>query len=511
MSIAAAAAAQQGHMHASAEKVLRMSSTVAAMTPTVDVTNVNPNAREAKYAVRGEIVAKAYEYAADIASGKGSNLPFDRVVYCNIGNPQQLGQKPVSFFRQVLALCDYPDVLDNPKVEELYPADAVARARRYLAAIPGGVGAYSQSKGVALLRQEVAAAIEKRDGHPCSPDDLFLTDGASPTCHYLMKTLLRNKSDGVLTPMPQYPLYSATLELYDGSLVPYYLAEEKGWGMDVNHLKECVDKARAEGTVVRAMVVINPGNPTGQVLDEADQRAVVQFCKQENLLLVADEVYQDNVYREGKKFTSFKKIVRDLGSEYADFPLISMHSVSKGFYGECGRRAGYMEVIGINDEVKDIFLKLASVSLCSNISGQICMALVMNPPKPGEPSYELYEREKNDVLGSLKRRAVRLTSALDSLDGVSCNPAEGALYAFPRLYLPDKFCAEAKKIGREPDMHYCMKMLDATGVVTVPGSGFGQVPGTHHFRTTFLPSEQDIETVITNITTFHNNLMKEYS
>ena len=481
-----------------------------AVTPTLSVDNANKNAREAKYAVRGEIVAKATEYANQLKAGK-AGLPFDRVVFCNIGNPQQLGQKPISFFRQVIALCDFPDILDNPKVTELYPQDAIDRARRYLDAIPGGVGAYSASNGVDLLRQEVADAITRRDGgHACNPADLYLTDGASPTVHYLMKILLRSPSDGVLTPLPQYPLYSAAIELYNGTLVPYYLSEEKGWGMDVAHMKEQLDAARANGTCVRSVVVINPGNPTGQVLDVEDQRRVVEFCKRENLLLVADEVYQENVYSEKKKFTSFKKVVRDMGPEYDGFPLISMHSVSKGFYGECGRRAGYMEIVGMSQEIKDLFLKLASVSLCSNVAGQICMALVMNPPKEGEASFELYNAEKTEILASLKRRAVKLTAALDALDGVECKPAEGALYAFPRLYLPEKFVAEAKGIGREPDMHYCMLMLESTGVVTVPGSGFGQEEGTHHFRTTFLPSESDIDTVIAGITDFHTKLLAKY-
>lgn len=111
----------------------------------------------------------------------------------------------------------------------------------------------------------MALGITRRDGYPCSPNDLFLTDGATPCVHLMMKLLIRDKQDAILTPIPQYPLYSATIQLYGGTLVPYYLDEENGWGMDVNELKKSVEDAKARGLTVRALVVINPGNPTGQV------------------------------------------------------------------------------------------------------------------------------------------------------------------------------------------------------------------------------------------------------
>jgi hypothetical protein len=192
------------------------------------------------------------------------------------------------------------------------------------------------------------------------------------------------------------------------------------WGLDPRHLREQVHHARLKGLTVRALVVINPGNPTGQVLSLDNQREIVQFCHQEGLVLLADEVYQTNVYAEGKKFTSFKKVVRDLGEwehrgvrarfltfhlsflsstslyyvptlrpftnlstlpslpptpspgpSYDDFNLVSMMSISKGFYGECGRRGGYMEVCGFKKEIRDQLLKVASINLCANTSGQV--------------------------------------------------------------------------------------------------------------------------------------------
>jgi len=469
----------------------------------ITIDTINPAVKDMQYAVRGAIVSKAGEIAAALKEDP-SKYPFDKIVMCNIGNPQSLGQKPITFYRQVLALCDFPDMLDSKEAETLFPADVRKRARDILDNTKGGTGAYSESKGVAFLREMVAAGIEKRDGHPCDIEDLWLTDGASVGCHYLMKTLIRDANDAMLVPIPQYPLYSATLALYGGTLLPYYLEEEKGWTLDVAALKKTCADARAAGKNVRALVVINPGNPTGAALDLANQKEVVAFCEAENLLLVADEVYQENVYAEGKSFTSFKKVMRDAGANIA---LASLQSTSKGFYGECGRRGGYMELNGFDKEVMDQLYKLASVGLCPNLSGQIVMGLVMQPPEAGDESYALYKKERDDILASLKRRAATLVDGLNALEGVTCNPAQGAMYAFPKITLPSKHVEEAATSGMAPDALYCMKLLEATGIVVVPGSGFGQQKDTWHFRTTFLPAEADIADVVAKITEFHGKFM----
>jgi len=471
--------------------------------------DINQSVVAAQYAVRGEVVTKAAELEKKLKGGE--SLPFDKVVLCNIGNPQALGQKPITFFRQVLSICDYPELLQNEHVSKIYPPDVIKRASDILSNIRGGTGAYSESKGALFLRQGVARSIEKRDGYPCDPDNIFLTDGASAAVHYMTRILLRNKDDAILTPIPQYPLYSAAITLYGGTLTPYYLDESKGWGLNVDHLRDVVAGARKEGKCVRALVVINPGNPTGQCLDEENQKEIVKFCKEEGLVLLADEVYQENIYAAGKKFTSFKKCVRSLGSEYDNFPVVSMQSISKGFYGECGRRGGYMEVCGIAPGIVDQIYKLASVALCSNLNGQICMSLVAEPPVEGEPSYELFMKEKADILASLKRRSTKLVAALNALDGVTCNEAEGAMYAFPCVTLPPKALEMAKSKGVKGDNMYAMRLLEATGIVVVPGSGFGQAEGTFHFRTTFLPSEGDIDSVIERMTKFHQAFMAEFA
>ncbi|KAL8170776.1 hypothetical protein V2J09_022580 [Rumex salicifolius] len=429
-----------------------------------------------------------------------SNLsPYFQILYCNIGNPQSLGQQPITFFREVLALTDHPAILDKKRSWQL------------LDQIPGrATGAYSHSQGVKGLRDTIAAGIEARDGFPCNPNDIFLTDGASPGVHMMMQLLLRSEQDGILCPIPQYPLYSASIALHGGTLVPYYLDEASGWGLEVSELKSQLEAARSKGITVRALVVINPGNPTGQVLNEENQTQIVEFCKSEGLVLLADEVYQENVYVPEKSFHSFKKVSRSIGYGEKDIAVVSFQSVSKGYYGECGKRGGYMEVTGFSPEIREQIYKVASVNLCSNIGGQILASLVMSPPKVGDESYENYVAEKDGILSSLARRAKTLEDAFNSLEGITCNKTEGAMYLFPRIHLPQKAIKAAKSTNTAPDAFYARCLLHETGIVVVPGSGFGQVPGTWHFRCTILPQEEKIPDIVERFKVFHQKFLDGY-
>ncbi|XP_072991312.1 alanine aminotransferase 2 [Typha latifolia] len=484
-----------------------MSSTA---TSPVTVESINPKILKCQYAVRGEVVIHAQRLQQELLTNPGSH-PFDEILYCNIGNPQSLGQKPITFFREVLALCDHPSLLDKDETHTLFSSDAIARARQILGAIPGrATGAYSHSQGIKGLRDAIAAGITARDGFTANADDIFLTDGASPGVHMMMQLLISSEKDGILCPIPQYPLYSASIALHGGSLVPYYLEEATGWGLELSEVKKQLEDARSKGITVRALVVINPGNPTGQVLAEDNQREIVEFCKNEGLVLLADEVYQENIYVEDKKFNSFKKVARSMGYGEEDLPIVSFQSVSKGYYGECGKRGGYMEITGFNAAVREQIYKVASVNLCSNITGQILASLVMNPPKPGDESYESYIKEKNGILSSLARRAKALEDAFNSLEGVTCNKAEGAMYLFPQLSLPQKAIEAAKAANKAADAFYAGRLLEATGIVVVPGTGFGQVPGTWHFRCTILPQEDKIPAIISRLKAFHESFMKEF-
>ncbi|GAA5919485.1 hypothetical protein JCM1841_002228 [Sporobolomyces salmonicolor] len=470
---------------------------------------INKNVLEAQYAVRGAIPLRAEELREQLEDeGHEAGLPFDTVVNCNIGNPQQLDQKPLTFLRQIAALTEYPDLIDHPASAQIFPKDAIKRARTIIEEI-GSTGAYSHSMGVPAIRKRVAEFIERRDGHPASPTQIYLTAGASVGVSNVLQTLIASPMDGVLIPIPQYPLYTAALALNAARPVPYYLKESADWGLDIEDVRRNVEKARYDGTVLKGMVVINPGNPTGNCLTRENIEDIIRLCYDERMVLIADEVYQDNIYHPGKPFISFKKALREMPAPYADnVELVSFHSISKGQSGECGRRGGYFELCNFSTEAEEQIYKLASIQLCPSLGGQIGVDVLVCPPKEGDESYPLWKEEKDGIARTLQQRSEILVKAFRELEGVTCNDAHGAMYLFPTITIPPRAIAAAKQQGQSPDAFYSLKLLESTGICVVPGSGFGQVPGTWHFRTTFLaPGTEDY---VRRLKKFHEDFMDEY-
>jgi aspartate/methionine/tyrosine aminotransferase len=445
---------------------------------TIQLKDLGKAVLETEYAVRGPIVARAHELER---SGR-------EIIYCNIGNPQALEQKPLTYLRQILALCQYPVLME--KASEVFPSDVISTARAILKGSKHGVGAYSDSKGIRFIREAVANFIQERDGIPSDPESIWLTDGASKGVQTALRLLIAGPHDGVMIPIPQYPLYSATLTLYEGKQVGYYLDEGHDWKLSRKMLDESFAEAQRKGIKVKGICVLNPGNPTGSVLDRSNIEMIIDFAKEHGLSILADEVYQENVYLKGDRFLSFAKVMADRGEK--DVTLFSFHSCSKGFLGECGQRGGYMEVRNVPADVFVQITKLQSVSLCSNVNGQVATYCMVRPPKPGEPSYAKYVAERDAILGNLKERAKLLVEGLNKIPGIQCNVVAGSMYAFPRITLP---------AGKTND-DYCMALLEQTGICVVPGTGFGQNAGTAHFRTTILPPTDKIRTVVERLAKF---------
>lgn len=445
----------------------------------VTINDIGKAVLETEYAVRGPIVARAQELER---SGR-------TIIYCNIGNPQALGQQPLSWTRRILALCEYPGLASQAPAA--FPADAVAAAKAILTGSKHGIGAYSESRGLKVVRDAVAAYINRRDGIQSDPDSIYLTDGASKGVQAALRLLIAGPEDGIMIPIPQYPLYSATITMYEGKQVGYYLDEEHDWALSRDMLEEAIGKAKKAGIKTKAIVVINPGNPTGSVLSAANVKMVIRFAKEHGLAILADEVYQDNIYRDGEAFESFAKAMVELGE--TDVSLFSFHSTSKGFLGECGQRGGYMEVRNVPADVMAQVLKMQSVSLCSNLPGQAVMYSLVSPPPVGGPSRAEYDKERGGILSELKERARLLADGLNKIPGFRCNAVAGAMYAFPRFELP---------AGRT-DEDWCMALLEKTGICVVPGTGFNQLPGSSHFRTTILPPREQLTEVVRLIAAFH--------
>lgn len=262
-----------------------------------------------------------------------------------------------------------------------------------------------------------------RDGFPADPSSIYLSAGASSGVNTLLSIICARPETGVLVPIPQYPLYTATLSVLDARCVPYYLDESRTWATDIKALEDALKQAKSEGTDTRAIVIINPGNPTGASLSEEDVRAVIELAAKEKLAIIADEVYQTNVFVG--KFHSFKSVLRTLQKEnpekFDHVELASLHSVSKGMVGECGHRGGYFELVGFEREVVAQIYKFISISLCAPVIGQCLVELMVNPPKHGSPSYDLYKKEYDGIYEGLHKRAIALYETFMEMEGVECH------------------------------------------------------------------------------------------
>ena len=176
---------------------------------------------------------------------------------------------------------------------------------------PAGTGAYTNSQGILQFRQNVAQFIEKRDGHEAFAGDIFLTNGASATIDMVLTALIAGDTSAIMIPILQYPIYSALITRLGGRQVGYMLDEAIGWAATRQELDHKLQQAKQKGLDVRALAIINPGNPTGQVLSREDLQVVCTFCAENDIVLLADEVYQRNVYVDDKEFISAKKVVSE--------------------------------------------------------------------------------------------------------------------------------------------------------------------------------------------------------
>lgn len=477
--------------------------------------------RKMEYAVRGKIVIAADAIAEELRQAKknGSPVPyeFDEIVFTNIGNPQSVGQKPLTWPRQVMALVDLPDEVgvDYPETPRLFPSDAIERAREIKEALGhGSSGCYSHSKGVRSLREDIVHFLNQRDGAdvPTDPEDIFLTNGASAGIVMLLNVLIADSTCGVMIPIPQYPIYSATIDQFGGKKVGYNLDEKNCWDLNLKEMERSLQEARSNGINVNSFVLINPGNPTGSVLKKKTIKEVIKFCVKHKLVLLADEVYQDNVYVDHSQFHSVKRIAHEMGVlQRDDLELVSFHSTSKGVFGECGRRGGYMELVGFDSQVKDMIYKLASAGLCASINGQVMTSLMCRGPAPGDESYSSHQSEMSAIYNSLKRKSRMVSDGLNAIDGFSCQPAQGSMYSFPSVEIPRRAIEAAKNSGTSADVLYSLSLLERTGVCVVPASGFGQEEGRHGFRTTFLPSESEMERVVELFRVHHEEFCMKWA
>jgi len=323
-------------------------------------------------------------------------------------------------------------------------------------AMHDGHNTYGPSAGIAAAREAVAAEYV-RNGFPVSPDRVFITAGTSEGIELTLGAAI-NAGDEVLVPMPTYPLYTAVLAKLDARTRFYRLDPAHGWMPDLDHLESLVTPA------TRAIVVIDPNNPTGAVYPREVRLALLDFADRHGLLILADEVYGD---------LGFDGPVEPLGILDADAPIISYSSLSKAYLAP-GWRTGWM-AIGRSPRLNDLAVavkKLADGRLCSTVPMEYAIAAALT----GDRSHQVSFRR------ALKARADLTISRLCAMPGVSCVAPTAAFYAMPQVALPPG----------KTDEDYVKALLHETGVLSVYGSGFGLPADQGFLRIVFLASLEEL-------------------
>lgn len=387
---------------------------------------VSPRISHFSYAIRNIAVeAERVE-----AAGK-------RVRYLNVGNPPAFGFQPPA-----------------------HMIEAVERAMR------NGDNGYGPSPGIAAAREAIAAEYTGR-GWPVSANRVLVTAGTSEAID-LALTALVDEHGEVLVPMPTYPLYTAVIAKLGARAVYYRADPSRAWLPDFDQLARVVTPA------ARAMVVIDPNNPTGATYPREVRRQLLDFANTHGLAILADEVYGD---------ISYQGPLPPLGSLDADAPVISFSSLSKGYVAP-GWRTGWL-AIGRSPRMDDLVValkKLADGRLCSTVPMQHAIASALTGDRSHQAAFRRALQERADVT----------TRALQAIPGMSCVAPTAAFYALPKLALPP---------GRT-DEDYVLALLRATGILCVHGSGFGTAPADGFFRIVFLASPAELHDIYAQMAEF---------
>ncbi len=357
-----------------------------------------------------------------------------RVRYLNIGDPNQFG-------------------FETPP----HLIAAVERAMR------DGHNGYTASPGIVEAREAVAADFTAR-GVPTSPDRVLITSGTSEGIE-LALTAIVNEGESVLVPSPTYPLYTAVLAKIGADPAYYRTDPSNGWLPDLDHLRRLLTPR------TRALVVIDPNNPTGAIYPDSVRRALIDIADTHGLVLLADEVYGDLAY-DGP--------VRPMATLDLDAPIISYSSLSKAYLAP-GWRAGWMAVGATPrlDAALGAIKKLADGRLCSPGPMQYAVVAALT----GDRSHQVAFR------AALAARAELTTRRMNEIPGMRCVAPRGAFYAMPQFALPR---------GRS-DEDFVLGLLRSKGVLVVYGSGFGAPPEDGSFRIVFLAPPAELAEIYDEI------------
>jgi alanine-synthesizing transaminase len=345
--------------------------------------------------------------------------------------------------------------------------------------LPNSSG-YSDSKGLFAARKAIMHYTQLKKIAGVTIDDIFIGNGASELIVMSMQGLL-NPGDEVLVPAPDYPLWTAAVTLAGGAPRHYICDEANEWNPDMADMKAKITPN------TRAIVVINPNNPTGAVYSDEILKAIIQLAREHNLIIFADEIY-DKVLYDGVTHTSMASLADDV-------LFVTMNGLSKN-YRACGYRSGWMVISGAKKKAQDYLDGLnilASMRLCSNVPGQYAIQTALG-------GYQSI----NDLVapgGRLCKQRDLAHKLLTDIPGVTCVKPKAALYMFPRL--------DPKMYPIENDQKFILELLEEEKVLVVQGTGFNW-PNTDHFRVVFLPNSDDLTEAIARIARFLESYRKRH-
>ncbi len=331
---------------------------------------------------------------------------------------------------------------------------------------------YTDSLGLFAPRKSIMHYCQEKGIQGVTVDDIFLGNGVSELIVMAMQGLLNN-GDQVLIPAPDYPLWTAAVTLSGGMPVHYRCDEDAEWYPDLDDIRSKISSN------TKAIVVINPNNPTGALYPKEILEGILQIAREHGLIVFADEIY-DKVLYDGNQHISIASLADDV-------LCITMNGLSKN-YRACGYRAGWMVVSGDKRQARDYIEglnMLASMRLCANVPGQMAIQTALG-------GYQSI----NDLVGShgrLTRQRDLAWKMLTEIPGVTCVKPKGALYLFPKL--------DPKMYPVKDDEQLMLELLKEEKVLLVQGSGFNW-PSPDHFRVVFLPHEDDLTEAISRIARF---------
>ncbi len=335
-----------------------------------------------------------------------------------------------------------------------------------------GGQSYSHSKGIIEARETIANYHQKAGIKGVTADDIFMGNGASELITMSMQGLV-NPGDEVLVPAPDYPLWTASVNLAGGTAVHYLCDEDDDWNPNIADMSAKINEK------TKAIVIINPNNPTGAVYSKEVLEQIVELARKNSLIIYSDEIYDRILYGEAVHIP--------IATLSEDVPTFTFNGISKTHLA-CGIRGGWLVVSGDKSQMQDYIdglTTLSSMRLCSNVPAQYACKAAL------EEDHD-YERLRISG-GRLYEQATKAAKALNEIDGISCVPAKGALYLFPKI--------DAEKFNITNDQQFMLDFLMEKKVLLVNGTGFNWATP-DHFRVVILPNEDELLDAIERLKDF---------